>query len=93
MLRGRLPAKWAVCQGSLLVWCNRNCDRYGLDGWKTMNLNFLERQAGHILVSLVLIVIGAALWKLGVPKAEDILPFSLGVLARSMMAEKANGNE
>ena len=48
-------------------------------------MNILERQSGHILVSLVLLVLGAALWKLGVPKAEEILPFTLGVLARSMM--------
>jgi hypothetical protein len=50
-----------------------------------MNFDVFERQAGHILVSLVLLVLGAALWKLGVPKAEDVLPFALGVLARSMM--------
>jgi hypothetical protein len=48
-------------------------------------MNILERQSGHILVSLVLLVLGAILWKLGVPKAEEILPFTLGVLARSMM--------
>jgi len=46
----------------------------------------LERQAGHIIVGVLLLLIGAALWKLGVPKAEDVLPFALGVIARSMVA-------
>jgi hypothetical protein len=83
MLYPWLPAKWAMGEGSVLARCNRNCGFHGLDGRKTMNI--LERQAGHILVSLVLLVLGAVLWKLGVPKAEEILPFTLGVLARSMM--------
>ena len=46
----------------------------------------LERQAGHIIVGVLLLLIGAALWRLGVPKAEDVLPFALGVIARSMVA-------
>jgi len=46
----------------------------------------LERQAGHIIIGLVLLLLGSLLWKVGVPKAEDILPFALGVIARSMVA-------
>jgi hypothetical protein len=52
----------------------------------------LERQAGHIIVGVLLLLIGAALWRLGVPKAEDILPFALGVIARSMVAAEEGRN-
>lgn len=51
---------------------------------------FVEREAGHVLVSLVLIVIGAALWILKVPKGEDLIPFATGVLARSMVGRNSN---
>jgi hypothetical protein len=50
-----------------------------------------EREAGHVLISLVLIGLGAALWKLHVPKGEDLIPFALGVLARSMIGRVAGG--
>jgi hypothetical protein len=49
---------------------------------------FLEREAGHVLVGLALIGIGALLWKCQVPKAEDLVPFALGVIARSMVGDK-----
>jgi len=42
------------------------------------------------VVSLILIVLGAALWLLKVPKGEDLIPFATGVLARSMIG-KQNG--
>ena len=48
---------------------------------------FLEREAGHVTVSLALIAIGAVLWLLKVPKAEDLIPFATGVLARSMVGK------
>jgi hypothetical protein len=51
-------------------------------GW----IDALERQAGHIMVGLLLMILGAALYHAGVPKAEDVLPFALGVIARSMTA-------
>ena len=54
-------------------------------------IRFLEREAGHVVVSLILIAMGAALCLLKVPKAEDLIPFALGVLARSMIG-KAGGN-
>ena len=38
-------------------------------------------------VSLILVVIGAALWLLKVPKGEDLIPFALGVLGRSMVGK------
>ena len=50
---------------------------------------FLEREAGHVVVSLILIALGAGLWFLKVPKGEDLIPFALGVLARSMIGTKA----
>lgn len=48
----------------------------------------LERQAGHIIVGLLLIVVGAVLYKLSIPKAEDILILAAGLIARSMVAEE-----
>ncbi len=40
------------------------------------------------MVSLALIVLGAALWLLKVPKGEDLIPFALGVLGRSMIGKQ-----
>ena len=51
---------------------------------------FLEREAGHVVVSLLLIGLGAALWILKVPKGEDLIPFATGVLARSMVGRNSN---
>ena len=50
---------------------------------------FLEREAGHVVVSLILIAFGAVLWLLKVPKGEDLIPFALGVLARSMIGNQS----
>jgi len=58
----------------------------------TTLIETLERQAGHIIVGMLLMLIGAALWKLGLPKAEDVLPFALGVIARSMVAAEEGRN-
>ena len=49
--------------------------------------DLMEREAGHVLVSLVLIALGATLWLLRVPKGEDLIPFALGVLGRSMIGK------
>lgn len=51
--------------------------------------NFLEREAGQIVVSLVLMGIGAAFFLYKVPKGEDIIVFAMGVLARSMVGGKS----
>ena len=51
---------------------------------------FLEREAGHVVVSLILIGLGTALWILKIPKSEDLIPFATGVLARSMVGTKTN---
>lgn len=50
---------------------------------------FLEREAGHVVVSLILIALGAGLWLVKVPKGEDLIPFALGVLARSMIGKQS----
>ena len=42
------------------------------------------------MVSLVLIALGAGLWTLKVPKGEDLIPFALGVLGRSMIGSERN---
>ncbi len=52
---------------------------------------WVEREAGHVTVSLILIVVGAGLWMLHVPKGEDLIPFALGVLGRSMIGKPAAG--
>jgi hypothetical protein len=44
----------------------------------------LDRPGGHILVCLALLAVGAVFHKLQVPKADDVIVFALGVLARSM---------
>jgi len=49
----------------------------------------LEREAGHVVVSLLLIAVGAGLWMLKVPKGEDLIPFALGVLGRSMIGKQS----
>ena len=42
------------------------------------------------MVSLLLIAIDAGLWILRVPKGEDLIPFALGVLGRSMIGKQSN---
>jgi hypothetical protein len=54
---------------------------------------FLEREAGHVVVSLLLIALGAGLWTLKVPKGEDLIPFALGVLARSMIGKQSSSQQ
>jgi len=55
---------------------------------RTPFADFLEREAGHVVISMILILIGAALWYVKVPKAEDLIPFATGVLARSMIGKQ-----
>ena len=59
----------------------------------SIRADFLEREAGHVTVSLALIVLGAALYLLRVPKGEDLIPFALGVLGRSMIGRKSAPEE
>ena len=54
-----------------------------------MSAQFWEREAGHIVVSLILVAMGAVLWLLKVPKGEDLIPFATGVLARSMIGKQS----
>ena len=49
--------------------------------------DMLDRPAGHIVVCLALIVMGATFSKLGIPKAEDLIIFALGALGRSMLGD------
>jgi hypothetical protein len=46
---------------------------------------WLDTPAGHILVCFALLVIGAVFALAGLPKAEDIIVISLGILGRSMI--------
>ena len=65
-------------------------------GWMIRSLGeFLEREAGHVMIGLGLIMIGYALWRAGMPKSEDLTPFALGLIARSMIGSskpKQDGN-
>ncbi|HZT29479.1 MAG TPA: hypothetical protein VFA33_06330 [Bryobacteraceae bacterium] len=54
----------------------------------SIRADFLEREAGHVVVCLILIAMGAGLWVLHVPKGEDLIPFALGVLGRSMVGRR-----
>lgn len=49
---------------------------------------FIEREAGHVTTGLLLILVGAILVKSGIPKSEDLIPFALGIIARSMIGDK-----
>lgn len=46
--------------------------------------NQLDTPGGHILTCLSLICIGAGLWKLGIPKADDLIVGATGVLFAAM---------
>lgn len=50
--------------------------------------DLLERQAGHILVGLALVAMSIPFHFLQVPKGDDLIPFGLGVMARSMTSRK-----
>ncbi len=54
---------------------------------------FIEREAGHVVVGLLLVLLGSVLWRMGVPKTEDLIPFALGVIARSMMDGKGKDGD
>lgn len=48
----------------------------------------LDTRGGHVVTCLILLGIAAAFYQFHIPKADDIIVFTLGVLARSM-----HGNE
>lgn len=47
----------------------------------------IDTPGGHVVVCILLLAVGALFVKIGVPKGEDMIVFSLGVLARSMMGK------
>lgn len=53
--------------------------------------SFMESEGGHIIACFLLILMGAALYQLKIPKGEDLIVFSLGVLGRSMGVKALNG--
>jgi hypothetical protein len=53
----------------------------------------LDTPGGHILCCLVLILLGAGLWKLGVPKSDDLIIGATGVLFGSMRGRGGSGPE
>ena len=50
---------------------------------------FIEREAGHVVICFLLFITGAIMIKLQIPKGEDIIMIAIGTLGRSMMG---NGN-
>ncbi len=55
--------------------------------------DLLERQAGHILVGLALVILAVPFQYLQVPKGDDLIPFGLGVMARSMTSRKNDSSQ
>jgi hypothetical protein len=56
--------------------------------WKETGMKtFISTEDGHILVCLALIGIAAAMHWIGWQKADDVLVFALGVLARCMTSK------
>jgi hypothetical protein len=51
----------------------------------------LDSPGGHIAVCIGLILLGAALSKFSVPKAEDLIIFALGTMGRSMLGKNGKG--
>ncbi len=62
--------------------------------WATSFALLLEREAGHLLLSLVLIWIGMALCDPAAraQAAHDLVVFGLGVLSRSMGSRKEDSD-
>ena len=52
---------------------------------------FLEREAGHIVICFLLFIVGAILIKIDILKGEDIIMISIGTLGRSMLGHNGNG--
>jgi hypothetical protein len=55
--------------------------------------DLMERQAGHILMGLLLVVLSVPFHYLQVPKGDDLIPFGLGVMARSMTSRKNDSSQ
>jgi F0F1-type ATP synthase assembly protein I len=54
---------------------------------------FIEREAGHVIVSLVLMVVGFVMWQYKFPKGEDIAMVALGYLGHAMKNGLASKSE
>jgi hypothetical protein len=53
----------------------------------------LDTPGGHIVVCLLLIVMGALLYKAGIPKTDDLIVGATGVLFGSMRGRGGSGPE
>ena len=53
----------------------------------------LDTPGGHIVVCFGLIVLGALLFKLGIPKTDDLIVGATGVLFGSMRGRGGSGPE
>ncbi|HEY2013854.1 MAG TPA: hypothetical protein VGH38_10160 [Bryobacteraceae bacterium] len=51
--------------------------------------DFLERPGGEVVVGFALIGMGAALWWVKVPKAEDVIVAGLTLVGRAMVSGRA----
>lgn len=57
-----------------------------------MKLDILDSAGGHILCAFALILTGALFYVCGIPKAEDLIIFALGILGTSTRrANDGNG--
>ncbi|MDE2105696.1 MAG: hypothetical protein KGL39_51185 [Patescibacteria group bacterium] len=46
--------------------------------------DFLEREAGHVVVSMAALAVACVMWKFGIPHAEGLAGAAGGWLGRSM---------
>lgn len=55
---------------------------------------FLEREAGHIVVSIVLLLLGVVFMRLGLSAhGDELVIFAMGTLSRSMGTSIARGGD
>jgi len=52
--------------------------------WRFSICDGMEREAGHVAISLAVAALGVLAWHLGYPDAKDIVVGALGWAARSM---------
>ena len=55
-------------------------------------IQMIDTPGGHIVVCIILIFVGAGLWKLGMPKGDDLIVGATGVLFAAMWGDGSKAN-